>query len=58
MRIEWFINEDLGVYPYDPAKQQADFPNDFPLGFDTEADAVAEADRMWEWETSNSRMEF
>lgn len=47
---KWFINEDLGVYPYDPAKQGDDFPNDFPLPFDTEAEAEAEADRMVQWE--------
>lgn len=56
--IKWFINEDLGVYPYDPAKQQADFPNDFWHGYDTEAEAEEEADKMWEWETSQNRLVF
>lgn len=56
--MKWFINEDLGVYPYDPAKQQDDFPNDFPLAFDTEEEAEAEADKMWEWETSTYRKVF
>lgn len=41
---KWFINEDLGVYPYDPTKQQADFPNDFPEAFETEAEADRRAD--------------
>lgn len=50
MIMKWFINEDLGVYPYDPAKQRDDFPNDFPLAFDTEEEANAEADAMADWE--------
>lgn len=56
--MKWFINEDLGVYSYDPANQQDDFPNDFPLAFDTEEEAEAEADKMWEWETSTYRKVF
>jgi hypothetical protein len=47
---KWFINEDLGVYTYDPATQRDDFPNDFPLAYDTEAEAEDEAERMWGWE--------
>jgi len=47
--MKWFINEDLGVYPYDPDKQRDDFPNDFPLAFDTEEEAEIEAAAMAEW---------
>jgi hypothetical protein len=54
---KWFINECLEVYPYDPAKQQDDFPNDFPLAFETEDEAEAEADAMAQWEAANAERE-
>lgn len=42
--MKWFINEDLGVYQYDPKTQAEDFPNDFTTPYDTWHEAYVAAD--------------
>lgn len=49
--MPWFVNEELGVYPFRSAEaQQEEYPNDFPNEFATEAEAEAWAD---EWEATH-----